>query len=170
MYIRSAVVADAPEIARIHISAWQVGYKGIMPNDFLNSLCVEERSKQWHMALSKKSPGINLVGGRDESIEGFCVYGPSRDNDMAGKDVGELVALNIDPDCWGYGLGTSFVKHVISDSKKRNWNSLTLWVIEQNHMARKLYEAQGFTLEGSEKIDSKLTGHNIHEFRYILYL
>ena len=98
MKIRIATKEDAPDIAKIHVEAWRSAYKGIMPAEYLESLSVEARTKEWFEALSTTSPGINLVIELEGGISGFCVYGPVRDKDLSHKNAGELVALNISPD------------------------------------------------------------------------
>lgn len=167
MKIREAIKADAATIAEAHIKAWCVGYKGIMPNEYLNSLSVELRTIQWQEALSKTDLGTNLVIEYKNIVSGFCVYGPARDKDLSNKNVGELVALNILPSKWSLGLGTELVKNVIESANNKNWKSLYLWVIKENNRARNLYESMGFEVEGKEKIDIKLTGCELHEMRYI---
>ena len=168
MKIRVAIKEDAADIAEAHIQAWCVGYKGIMPDEYLNSLSVELRTKQWQEALIKKGPGINLVIEHKNTVAGFCVYGPARDKDISNLNVGELLALNILPSKWRLGLGTELVKNVIESSYKNNkWTSLYLWVIKENNRARKLYESMGFKVEGNEKIDSSLAGCELHEIRYV---
>jgi len=167
MNIRNAIKDDAASIAKAHIEAWCSGYKGIMPDEYLKSLSVKLITKEWQEALTKNSPGINLVIECNNVVSGFCVYGPARDKDISTLNVGELVALNILPSFWGMGLGTKLVKHVIKSANNHQWKLLYLWVIKENDRARKLYELMGFEVEGSEKIDTKLTGCKLHEIRYV---
>ncbi len=170
MHIRNATRMDAHHIARIHIDAWRSGYKGIMPDEYLQSLSVAEKARQWDEAISTKGPAINLVIVRHGVISGFCVYGPARDDDLPKKNAGELIALNIAPDCWGKGLGTALTRYVIESAHSIHngqWHSLYLWVLRENARAKKLYESMGFSIEGREKSDTKLTGHELYEIRYV---
>ncbi|RTZ62180.1 MAG: hypothetical protein DSZ32_00825 [Gammaproteobacteria bacterium] len=100
-------------------------------------------------------------------IVGFSVFGPARDKDLENKNCGELVALNIMPEYWGNGFGTELTKYVIKVSKNKKWDALYLWVIKQNIRARRIYESLGFVEEGAEKCDTILTGHKLHEIRYV---
>jgi RimJ/RimL family protein N-acetyltransferase len=59
------------------------------------------------------------------------------------------------------------VNYVLNLSKLKGWQALYLWVLKQNKRAIAVYEANGFILEGAGKIDDKLTGHKLHEIRYI---
>ena len=168
MHIRNATRKDAQYIAKIHVDAWRSGYKEIMPDEYLKSLSVNEKTEQWNKALSTKGlGGVNLVIVLNGSISGFCVYGPARDSDLSKENAGELVALNISPDFWGKGLGTALTKHVIKSAHHHQWRSLYLWVLKENIRARRLYEYMGFSVEGHEKFDTKLTGHELHEIRYV---
>ncbi len=167
MHIRNATKKDAQHIAKIHVEAWCSGYREIVPDEYLASLSVKEKTLQWNKALSKKGPGINLVIIHNDAISGFCVYGPARDDDLSKENAGELVALNISPDCWGKGLGTELIRQVIKSGHNNQWRSLYLWVLKKNIRARKLYESMNFSIEGREKFDTKLTGHELHEIRYV---
>lgn len=167
MTIREANSDDAPEIAKIQIKAWQTGYEGIMPKEYLDSLSLEEKTKQWSDSLAEKGLGINLVIEFNGSIVGFCVFGPIRDEDLSNKNVGELVAINILPSYWNKGLGSEAIEHIIAASIQRKWEALYLWVLKENIKARRVYEALGFVEDGTEKFDSSLTGHEMHEVRYV---
>jgi len=166
MHIRYAVKKDAKTIAAIQVKAWRYGYKGIMSDEYLNSISVKERTIQWDQILEQTGPGINLVIELNSSISGFCVYGPARDHDLSDENAGELVALNILPHVWGKGLGTALIKYVMESAHSHNWHSIYLWVLKDNTRARGLYDHMGFTVEGSEKFDTTLTDQELHEIRY----
>ena len=51
MIIRPAGLADAFRIATIHVEAWQVAYRGILADEFLAALSVEERHVGWQRIL-----------------------------------------------------------------------------------------------------------------------
>jgi hypothetical protein len=40
--LRLAKIEDAEKLAAIHVCAWQVAYKGIVPAQFLASLSIQE--------------------------------------------------------------------------------------------------------------------------------
>ena len=166
MSIRLAIPEDASGIAEVHVAAWRAAYKGHMPDDFLNNLTVEQKTTAWRRALQESSPGTTVVWEQQQHIVGFCVYGPSRDPDASANTTGELVAINFHPDYWRRGFGTVMCRHVIDESEKRNWGSLTLWVLKENLPARRFYECLSFLPDGKEKCDTKLTGSPLHEVRY----
>jgi RimJ/RimL family protein N-acetyltransferase len=166
MTIRLATPEDASGIAEVHVAAWRAAYKGHMLDDFLNNLTVEQKATVWKRALQEPSPGTTVVWEQEQRVVGFCVYGPSRDEDAPINTTGELVAINFHPLYWRQGLGTVMCRHVLVEGEKRNWQSLTLWVLKQNLPARRFYERLGFLLDGTEKCDTKLIGAPLNEVRY----
>jgi L-amino acid N-acyltransferase YncA len=169
MNIREANKKDAHGIAKVHVNAWKVGYAEIMAKEYLDSLSIEQKTEIWLQSLSEVSLGVNLVIEENNKILGFSVFGPARDTDIL-KNNGELVALNILPSHWGKGLGSKLIKYVLTASKANKWEAVYLWVLKKNKKARAIYEAHGFVIEGLEKHDKKLTGHELHEIRYVKYL
>jgi RimJ/RimL family protein N-acetyltransferase len=168
--IRLAKPNDALSIAEVHVAAWRTAYKGIMPDDFLASLDVQQKAQAWECALQEPSPGITLVWEYNQEVVGFCVYGPSRDSDAPRDTTGELVAINFHPLHWRRGFGTKMCRYVIHEGKKKNWHTLTLWVLKQNTPARCLYEKLGFLPDGTEKVETKIIGAPLHEVRYMTSL
>lgn len=165
--IRPATVADAHQIAHIHVTTWRAAYAAHMPATYLNDMRVESRAAMWHKALAEPSPGITLLvlNATGETV-GFCVYGPSRDEDAQNLNTGELVALNVLPSAWGKGYGSALCSTVLTQAQ--HWDAVTLWVLHGNERARRFYEKFGFTADGASKTDSKLVGSVLHEVRYSL--
>lgn len=170
MTIRLAIPEDARSIAEVHVAAWRKAYKGLMPDDFLGSLTLEQSAVTWKQALREPSPGTTLVWEQCQRIVGFCVYGPSRDDDATITSTGELVAINLHPLYWRRGFGTMMCQYVLAEAAKRNWQSLTLWVLKRNVSAHHFYARLGFRLDGTEKSCSKLIGVPLQEVRYRKWL
>lgn len=167
MNIREANKNDAYGMANVHVKAWKVGYSEIMDTEYLESLSIENKTEMWSKSLSERNSGVNLVIEKNKKIIGFCVFGPVRDKDLSNKNYGELVALNILPSDWGKGFGSMVIKQILKASKAKKWSRVYLWVLKRNMRARTFYEAHGFVKEGSEKFDKTLTGHELHEIRYV---
>lgn len=170
MNIRIAISDDANAIARVHVDAWHTGYEGIMPRDFLQSISLASRERQWAKVLSTTSDGNYAVIEYDNAVAGFSVYGPPRDQDMQSMNTGELVALNISPQAWGKGLGGKLVRHAIESAQLLGWDSIYLWVVRENSRAKALYERFGFVLDGGEKTQPLTSSYELQEVRYILSL
>jgi ribosomal protein S18 acetylase RimI-like enzyme len=137
-----------------------------MPDSVLQEMSVEKRTALWTRSLTQPNPRTLIVAENQTTIAGFCFFSPTRDEDGKGKRVGEIIALNVHPAHWRSGVGRALCEHVLRESPRRNWTSLTLWVLEGNERACRFYEALGFALDGSERIDVSLVGSPLHEFRY----
>ena len=62
---------------------------------------------------------------------------------FAAHDPTSLRHLGVRPDAWGSGLGREGVARAVAAGATR------LWVLEQNHRARRLYEALGWRPTGT---------------------
>ena len=45
--IRHGQISDSKEIAKVHINCWETTYRGIMPDDILNSRNYEKCERKW---------------------------------------------------------------------------------------------------------------------------
>ncbi len=167
--IRSAVVSDAPDIAKVHVLAWQSAYRGIMPDEFLDSLSVEQKTANWQRILSIDQGRYDVLV-QDDSLAGFMVSGPARDPDLQSQSPVELVALYIAPEHWRKGFGAAFVERLIEASKNDGATQLVLWTATGNIRAIKFYERFGFVADSTERIVSRHCNAPLSEARYRLNL
>ena len=167
--IRQAEVKDASGIAKIHVRTWQCVYRGQLPNSYLDSLSIEERTEGWKKQLKNPKKGersfVIEVNGR---VVGWCTVGISRDED-ATKEVGELYGIYILPNYMGKGLGSKLMKYALSVLRKDGYKKATLWVLDTNEMTRKWYEFKGWKIEGKIKVDVR-ESVELHETRYMIDL
>src|SRR5437764_344055 len=101
--VREAQLADVRTIADIHVSAWRAAYRGMIPDEYLAALSVEQRMGRWSTAISAPGPARVAVAHVKAEILGFCSFGPTRD--AAPSDIAEIYSLNVRPDCWRRGAG-----------------------------------------------------------------
>jgi len=170
MFIRKAELSDVSKIAEIHVLAWQTAYIGHMPKDFLAGLSIEKRIIEWQVWINEPGPGTTIVVEDFDEPKGFCVFGPTRDNDLSVESVGEILALNVHPTYWRHGYGKCLCDSVLNEAKNRNWNSLTLWMLKENNRANSFYKSLGFERDGAERIESIAEGATIKEVRYYVKL
>jgi GNAT superfamily N-acetyltransferase len=139
--VREAVPDDAEEIARTHVASWRASYRGILPDDVLDGLDVGHRASS-RRSILRDQTSLHLVAyevsGGD--IVGFCDAGPRR------RDVpydGEIYALYLEHRAKRYGLGREMFEQSLDWLSARGMRSLVIWVLEENHHARRFYEAMG---------------------------
>ena len=117
-----------------------MAYRGLLPDEFLNALDPTERGQLWAEALVAPRPGVTrLVICPDVGKEpvGFAVVGPVRaagDNGSVGggagdSGLGELHAINLDPDSWGCGLGRELLAAATDELSRLGFGEAGLWVV-----------------------------------------
>ena len=77
--MRSAVAADAPAIAEVHVASWRAAYRGLLPEEYLDSRTVAVRTQQWESVLADPGPGHVLVAVLGDRVVGFAQDRPSGD-------------------------------------------------------------------------------------------
>lgn len=148
--IRDAVVGDAEAIARIHVRAWQVAYRRIVHDAFLDSLSVADRTARWRERLAGDEESTVVIES-DGAIVGWATYGEARDDDAA-DNVGELHAIYFDPSSWRQGLGTVLYREIEKRLRFAGFTEVTLWVLEANERARKFYASIGYSADGGRRL------------------
>jgi ribosomal protein S18 acetylase RimI-like enzyme len=168
MQVRQATIADAENIARIHVATWQAAYRGLMPDAVLDNLRVEKRASFWQTHLSSQ-PLQTFVAEFNGSIIGFCDLVPSRDKDSNPKTVAEIVAIYIHPNHWRHGAGRALCHRALEMARREHFTAVTLWSLGSNIAARKFYEAMGFRLDGATKFET-IGNHELHQVRFRISL
>lgn len=168
--IKPVTENDATEFAETHTQSWKAAYKGIVPDEYLNSLSIEARAEKLKKNIVQFVDFEYLAGWLDHKIIGTLVIGPCRDDDIDADEIdktGEVCGIYLHPDYFGKGYGYQLMNHAIS-SLKRKYSKITLWVLEDNARARRFYEKAGFVFDGTRK--EIVIGKPLIEIRYCLTL
>ena len=96
---------------------------------------------------------------------GFGAFGPSRDGDLQGREVGEIYAMYLKPEVWRRGAGNRLLAEVERRLAADGFTEATLWVLATNARARAFYEAAGWAADGAEKREH-LHSREVVELRY----
>ncbi len=162
--IRVATSADAEQIADIHVRAWRWAYRGQVPDIFLASLSISDRTEAWRSSLDESGGYPVWVAEAEGGIVGFVSAGPCRDED-AEPGTGEVYAIYIEPNRVDTGLGRRLFQTVSKWLESCGFRFATLWVLGSNTRARRFYEVAGWVPDGSTKIDHR-EGFSFQEVRY----
>lgn len=146
MKLRPAVPADAMAVALVHVRAWQVAYRGLMPDDYLAGLRPEDRAQRYDFGSVDPARPRTLVAVEADTILGFATVSPARDPDAAGQ--GELCAIYVEPDCWGRGFGQALAASARDELYALGFRKAVLWVVAGNVRAEQFYRADGWSLDG----------------------
>ncbi|MGH8820953.1 MAG: GNAT family N-acetyltransferase [Rhodoferax sp.] len=163
MLLRSAAPDDALAVARVHVRAWQVAYRSLLPQDYLNQLRPEDRAKRYDFGSADLTKPATIVAICDESIVGFATVGSAQDSNCRG--TGELCALYVDPDWWGRGVGRALIEQARYRLRECGFRSAVLWVMAGNSSAEQFYVCDGWTLDGMQR-PASVWGITVEEIRY----
>src|SRR5690242_5012297 len=107
MRVRWAALEDARAIAEVHVSSWQVGYRGLIPAETLDRMTIAEREPRWREWLSSPTAPSTLVAGHGGRIEGFCSVAMAARGAEEASDLAEIPAFYVAPGAWrgGGGIG-----------------------------------------------------------------
>ena len=146
--IRTPLLEDADALGRVHVRAWQAAYRdGLMPDDYLASLSSQERASMWRDGLADppRRRASRFVAVADNEVVGFSDVGPAGRDDTA--EVGELYAINVDPDYWGAGAGSALIEAGLTALHDHGFTTAILWVHPDNARACRFYAARGWSDE-----------------------
>jgi GNAT superfamily N-acetyltransferase len=139
--IREAVLADAGAIARAHTASWQSSYRGILPDSVLDRIDVGQRTETRRKILGDRTVfqlvAYDVTHG---DVVGFCDAGPPRRN--APYD-GEVYAIYLVQHAKRHGVGQQMFERVQHWLAAQEMRSMIVWVLDNNHHARRFYDAMG---------------------------
>jgi ribosomal protein S18 acetylase RimI-like enzyme len=166
--VRPARLEDAERIAEIHVRSWQGGYRGLIPQEYLDSLDPARRLDDRFARIRDADwnrGGCFVVSGADGRLAGFADIGRSRDADSDPDLAGEILAIYLDPEAWGEGLGRALMSAALRHLERAGYAEVTLWVLDTNIRAQRFYRAAGFSPDGAVKVD---TSHSfpLRELRF----
>lgn len=164
MQIRDATVEDAAAVADIHVSGWKAAYRGVVPDQHLQSLSVEKRQANWLSAIGKGEPFVR-VAAATSGVSGWVAFARSRDGD-AQPHTGEIWAIYVSPTVWAQGIGRHLLTKACAELRAMGYGAVTLWVLLKNERARGFYERLGFALEESTMKVVNIGGAELQEVRY----
>jgi GNAT superfamily N-acetyltransferase len=161
--IRKATQSDAAAIARAQLDSWHSSYRGILPDAVLEQLdiarWIDSRRRIADDRGMLQLVAYDLTHG---DVVGFCDAGPAR---RGAAMAGEIYALYLVQHAKRHGLGSELLDHAISWLRAHDRRSMIIWVLENNHHARKFYEARGGELGGT--FQSHVHGFPVLERSYV---
>jgi GNAT superfamily N-acetyltransferase len=171
--VRPARPEDGPAMGLIHVDAHRAAYRGMMPDEHLDSLDPVLRGRWWTERLAAGGgdgrcptpggPSTVLVVEGEGRILGIASVGEVRPEPREG--LGELWMLNIAPGAWGRGLGRLLLGAATVELRARGFGEAVLWVVERNRRARRFYETAGWEPDGGVMVDDA-RGFPLREVRY----
>jgi GNAT superfamily N-acetyltransferase len=165
-HIRLARVGDESAVARVHISSWQRGYRGLLPDEYLASLRPEDRAPHYRFARHDRARTTAVAAGDAGSVDGFVTFGASRDaGAVSAEGEGEIMAIYVAPERWRGGVGGALMRFALDAMREAGFARATLWMLRGNDRADRFYRSAGWTPDGGERSEV-VWGAHVDEVRY----
>lgn len=146
--IRLATLEDVKCCADIHAKSWEFAYSGIVSKDV-----IDKHNARWPMiwnTMLTNNTDSHYAVVLDSIIIGFLTISVSRDDDL-NQSFYEIIGLYLDPKFIGYGYGKRAMDWIKREIKSRGYDSISLWVLDENDRAKRFYEKSGFKADGNNK-------------------
>jgi len=172
--IRPLTESDIDAVAEVHVRTWRSAYAGIMPAEVLAALDPAVSAQRRRTRTTP--PGAQtLVADDGGTIVGFVSFGPGRADQATGDaydtSAGELYAIYVDPGHQGAGTGRLLFSAAHEALARAGFPVMRLWVLEENHPARRFYEHFGMRPDGTRQHYTPLGSTvELPELRYALRL
>lgn len=153
--VRDAVRDDAELIALAHIEGWRVGYRGLLPDEFLEAAeFAQQRLDRWRAwTWGEGAPQTRVfVAAVDGEVVGFGLCGAERDDTRAVTGSGEVFAFYLRPTAWGTGAADELMTRCHEYLRSEGFVDAVLWVLRDNPRARRFYERNGWSPTGRSSL------------------
>lgn len=161
--IRNLSPDDSPAaVSAVYEASWKVGYRGILPDEYLDSI----QPGKWNF-VSENTAWRNLLALDGNRIVGASSFAAARLENMAGW--GEIISFYLHPEYFGRGVSGPLMQAVLKELFTMGFRDIYLWVLEENHRARRFYERFGFRPSG-EALDAVIGGKAVRELQYICHI
>jgi RimJ/RimL family protein N-acetyltransferase len=142
--IREATLDDAAAIAEIICQSWKAAYSDFLPTETIKKHTnIANRTEKFTSILSTNNEWNIHLAVKDNNACGTISFGENRESDYA-----EIYFCYAKLEMWGLGFGYKMMKFALENLKQQGFHEVVLYVFEENNLARKFYERQGFTTDG----------------------
>ena len=138
--IRSATPDDVPQIAKVHVESWQESFKGIAPEDYLQSMSVDRRQEVFAERLTNPTYNLLVAEEPDRGVVGFIDFG-TPDFENYGFDA-RVYSFYLLPEFQRLGLGARLFENCRRAMSDAGYGSMCLDTLEMSPY-RRFYEKHG---------------------------
>jgi ribosomal protein S18 acetylase RimI-like enzyme len=147
MLLRAAKLDDVIEVAALFLKCWKVSYIDVLSEETRNKMDTEASQELWRNALSNDLDRRTILALENGVLVGFFRVGPDK-NDVT---RGHLFSLYVSPDFAGQGFGKKLLSAAVDLIAKSSFNQMSLWVFDENIVAKSLYAKFGFEPTGESR-------------------
>ncbi|WIM97284.1 GNAT family N-acetyltransferase [Actinoplanes oblitus] len=147
--LRPADDADPFRVGALHQRSRVATYSGFISREVLEARSAESFGEWWaeRWRWERETHRLTLAEV-DGELAGFSYLGPSETPEAA-----ELYAIHVDPDHIGTGIGRALMIHALKELPSIGGDRAVLWVLTENHQARRFYERGGWHPDGATRTE-----------------
>ncbi len=160
----------------MHVETWRAAYRGLIADEVLDALDVDQRTDRWSVWISsslagkptERRSGVShrlLVAETGDVIVGWASFGAGRD--VGSAQLGELAGLYVRPDFWSQHVGYALLTRVEDELISAGYDEAFLWVLDGNERAIRFYERNGWLADGGDKFGVAGGATGLHELRHL---
>jgi GNAT superfamily N-acetyltransferase len=168
-FVRDARPTDAADLARIQMSRWASGYRGLVPDPVLAEITNIDSARRCreHWSVSLANPPttrhrvlVAVTAAKDGArpVVGFTSFGPATDpaprppphSPFTGTDA-ELYELCVTQDHTGHGHGSRLLNAAAVTMAEDGFTTAYAWVLDQDTAARRFLESSGWAPDGARR-------------------
>ena len=158
IHFRQAVIDDAPELARVLIETNATTFRGLVPDECLTALSMEESITNWRRALSAGGLGhgrflivAEHIGSEGErrQLVGYVLAGGKTETEAYER---ELNVLMVDTPWQRQGIGRALVARAAAELRRQGVKSMLVGV-QADNPNRAFYERLGGRPAGRRPLD-----------------
>ena len=123
--IKEAELHDAPEIARIIVSAWKSAYKGIIDPSYVDNMKADRFVEIMKNNIEQNKESIFLYR-ENEKAAGF-ISGKLLNNSPYNC---EIVGLYVLPEFQNTGIGEKLLRHAMKFYSQLNCRKMIIWTLK----------------------------------------
>lgn len=142
--LRTATAGDAPEVTALHVASWRDAYRGMLPDDFLDTGLEPEAARHWQQLLGVPRRSVVVVLA-------MLGAGPAGFVAMLRRDLTAHVEnLHVRPGLRGAGIGRALLAHAARRMHHRGCRDVALDVFARNAGAIRFCTALGAVIGPEE--------------------
>ena len=152
MNIRPATIRDSEALARVHVTAWEESYRGLLPDIAFAAMTVPIRTEKFREIFVQGIPAP-YVAELDGRIVGFAQGGKAQGDESLGQQM-QLNAIYLLAEVKRQGIGSQLLQAVMADFLSQGASSASVWTLRDAQPARRCYESHGAQL-AAEKLEQR---------------
>ena len=144
--VRPAGAEDVEAVVRVQEDASAVSFEELVGRRFDDVFPRADRLREWtaRVVRNARDDGV-LVAEMDGGIVGMAAW------HCDAESRGEVEDLHVLPAAWGTGVARALLLATVADLRAAGATAPFLWVGEANSRARRFYEREGWSYDGTRE-------------------